>query len=121
MFTHFSKPLDKNFTNKQFNEFKKVFEYIKNNEYNPGILHCCASTAFLKYSNMWLNSVRIGSVIQGRTLIDVPNLKRIGMFKSNIVEIKNLPKGYNISYGNTYKTKRQTKIAVIPVRICRWI
>lgn len=120
MFTHFSKPTDEKITRNQFNEFKKVFEYIKDNGYSTGILHCCASTAFLKYPDMWLDSVRIGSAIQGRTLVNVPNLKKIGIFKSNITEIKNLPKGYNISYGNTYKTKKETKIAVIPIRICRW-
>lgn len=121
MFTHFSKPTDEKITTKQFNEFKKVFEYIKSNEYNIGILHCCASTAFLKYPDMWLDSIRIGSVIQGRTLVNIPNLKKIGTFKSNIAEIKSLPKGYNISYGNTYKTKKKTKIAVIPIRIYGWL
>ncbi len=121
MFTHFSKPIDEKFTRKQFAEFERVYKYIESNSYNPGLLHCCASTAFLKYPDMWLNSVRIGSVIQGRTLVKIPNLKKIGTFKSNITEIKNLSKGYNISYSNTYKTKRKTKIAVVPVRIYRWI
>ena len=115
MFTHFSKPIDEKYTNKQFNQFKNIVEYIESNGYNVANLHCCASTAFLKYPNMWLNSVRIGSAFQGRTLVNIQNLKKIGIFKSNITEIKNLPKGYNISYGNTYKTKKQTKIAVIPV------
>lgn len=115
MFTHFSKPMDEKFTRKQFLEFENVYKYIKENSYNPGILHCCASTAFLKYPDMWLDSIRIGSVIQGRTLVNFPNLKKIGTFKSNISEIKILPKGYNISYNNTYKTKRETKIAVVPV------
>lgn len=64
---------------------------------------------------MNLNAVRIGSLIQGRTLIDVPNLVKIGQFKSSIQEIKTVPKGYNISYGNMYKTKRETKIAIVPV------
>ncbi len=103
MFTHFSKPIDEKYTTKQFNEYK-----IEN-------LHCCASTAFLKYPSMWLDSVRIGSALQGRTLVCVQNLKKIGLFKTNIIEIKNLPKGYNISYGNTYKTKKQTQIAIIPI------
>lgn len=35
--------------------------------------------------------------------------------KASIQEIKTVPKGYNISYGNMFRTKRETKIAVIPV------
>ena len=57
---------------------------------------------------MWLDSVRIGSIIQGRTLISVKGLKKIGTFKSSITEIKELPKDYNISYGNSYKTRKIT-------------
>lgn len=64
---------------------------------------------------MNLNAVRIGSALQGRTLMDVPNLVKIGQVKSSIQEIKTVPKGYNISYGNMYKTKRETKIAIVPV------
>ncbi len=115
MFTHFSNPKDEKFTRKQFNKFNNIVQYIKDNEYNSGILHCAASTAFLKYPDMWLDAVRIGSAIQGRTLINLYDLKPIGILKSNIQEIKELPKGYNISYGNVYKTKKITKIAVIPV------
>ena len=42
-------------------------------------------------------------------------LIKIGRFKTAILEIKNVPKGYNISYGNAYTTKRESKIAIIPV------
>lgn len=114
-YTHFSKPIDEKCTNKQFNRFLEVISFIKMKNFNPGILHCCASTAFLKYPMMHLNAIRIGSAFQGRTLVKVNNLKQIGEFKTNIVEIKKLPKGYTISYNNTYKTKRETTIAIIPV------
>ena len=51
----------------------------------------------------------------GRVLKNNLGLKKIGTFKSEIVSIKEVPKGYNISYSNEYKTKKKTKIAVIPV------
>lgn len=120
-YTHFSKPDDKKWTTIQFNRFMNTINKIKEYNYNVGILHCAASTAFLKYPEMRLDAVRIGSAIQGRTLVKQEELKKIGRFKTNITEIKTLPKGYNISYCNTYKTKKETKIAIIPVRICRWI
>lgn len=80
-----------------------------------GLLHTSATTAALKYDDMRLNAVRIGSGFQGRTLLKNFTLKKIGTFKTNIEEIKTVPKGYNISYSNTYKTKKETKIAILPV------
>ena len=115
MFTHFSKPINEKITKQQFQRFIEIENYIKQNDFQIDILHCCSSTAFLKYPEMWKNAVRLGSVIQGRTLIESQKFKKIGSFKSYIEEIKNLPKGYNISYGNTYTTKRNTKIAVVPI------
>lgn len=118
MFTHFSDPINEKFTRKQFANFQSIVNYVKENGYNLKMLHVASSAAFLKYPDMWLDGVRIGSVIQGRTLVDVEGLKKIGILKSNIQEIKELPKGYNISYRNTYKTKDKTQIAIVPVRIC---
>lgn len=115
IFTHFSDPKCEEFTRKQFSSFQNIVQYIKENGYEPGLQHVASSTAFLKYSDMWLDAVRIGSVIQGRTLVNIKGLKKIGIFKSNIQEIKVLPKGYNISYRNTYKTKDKTQIAIVPV------
>ena len=114
-YTHFARPIDKKFTKKQFDRFINVISYLKQKGQNPGMLHCSESTAFLKYKTMNLNAVRLGSIFQGRTLVKVLDLVKIGTFKSSIQEIKTVPKGYNISYGNMYKTKRETKLAIIPV------
>lgn len=114
-YTHFAKPMNEKFTKKQFEHFIGVIEFLKKEGQNPGLLHCSESTAFLKYNSMNLNAVRLGSLFQGRTLIEVPNLVKIGQVKSSIQEIKSVPKGYNISYGNMYRTKKETKIAIIPV------
>lgn len=114
-YTHFSKPINKKLTTLQFNRFMSTVKIIIENGYNIPMLHCCSSTAFLEYPDMWLDAIRIGSVLQGRTLKKIDGLVKIGKFKTNIVEIKNLPRGYNISYGNTYKLKKDSKIAIIPV------
>ena len=115
MYTHFSKAIDSNWTMKQFDRFLDVVAIVRKNGLNPGILHCCNSTAFLLYRNMHLNAVRLGSVIQGRTLVNKRDYKKIGVFKSNIAEIKDVPKKFFISYGKNFKTKRQSRIAVVPV------
>lgn len=107
--------MDEWYTRKQFNRFLDIIAMLKKEGQNPGMLHCSESTAILKYPMMNLNAVRLGSILQGRTLISVQDLKKIGQVKTSIQEIKTVPKGYNISYGKMFKTKRETKIAVIPI------
>ncbi|MBR2290546.1 MAG: alanine racemase [Clostridia bacterium] len=115
-FTHFSKAIDEKWTRLQFARFQKVIAKIK--EVNPDIkYHCCNSTAFLKYEDMFLDYVRLGSCLQGRVLENPLGLKKIGKLKTEIITIKNLKKGYNISYSNEYQAPKDMKVAVIGVRL----
>lgn len=115
-FTHFSKSFDEKWTTIQFNRFINAVSILKNNNIDCGILHVCNSTAFLKYPNMRLNAVRIGSAFQGRITVENSyGLKKLGILKAKVAEIKELPKNFNISYMNKYKTREETKVAVIPV------
>ena len=116
VFTHFSKPIDEKWTRIQFSRFESLIPKIK--EINSDVkFHCCGSTAFLKYDDMWLDFVRLGSCIQGRVLNNIIGLKKIGIFKTEIINIKNIEKGYNISYSNEYKAPKNMKIAIIGLRI----
>lgn len=119
-FTHFSKPQDEKWTRHQFARFQKWISPLK--EMNPAIkFHACGSTGFLKYEDMWLDYVRLGSCIQGRVLVNPLGLQKIGKLKTEIITIKNIKKGYNISYSNEYKAKKNMRIAVIGVRLYGWI
>lgn len=121
IFSHFSSAYFENedYTRVQYNRFLEIKKYLEENSINIPMYHICNSSAFLKYDDMFMDAVRIGSAFLGR--ISVKNnigLKKIGMLKSNVVEIRKLEKGVPVGYSNSEITKRLTTLAIVPVRIC---
>jgi len=116
-FSHFSIAFygDGQESKEQYDRFMNCVEALKENGIETGMLHVCNSSAVLRFPEMHLNAVRVGSVLLGR--LSIPNkwgFKRVGYLKSNVAEIKTLPAGYNVGYSNAYKTKGETKIAIVP-------
>lgn len=118
IFSHFSNAYYKKnkHTIKQYERFKNVLEELEKNDINIKLKHICNSPAFLNYPEMHLNCARIGSAFVGRVCADVNiGLKKIGKLAVTVSEIRNIPKGFNISYGNAYKTKKETKLAILQI------
>lgn len=119
VFSHFSCAYfsDEKYTRLQFERFVKVKEFIEKNDIKIPLYHIANSSAFLQYPEMYLDAVRIGSAFLGRISVKNPSieLRRIGMIKSNIVEIKNIIKGTPIGYSNSDIAKKDMKLAIVPV------
>ncbi len=117
VFSHLSDSFgDEKNSQKQYGLFKSAVKNLEDDGYSFKLKHICNSCAFLRFSDMCMDAVRVGSAFLGRLPIkNTLGLNRIGLLESCICEIKTLPKGHNIGYANTYSTKRETKIAVIPV------
>lgn len=115
-YSHFqeSYAADSKRTTQQFQLFQDCVNQLKEAHIPTGLLHICNSMAFLKYEQMHLDAVRIGSAFTGR--LPVPQaigLKRIGYLESTVCAIKNLEKGMKIGYSGTYPLKKASTIAVV--------
>ena len=118
IFTNCSDAYRKNnkHTLEQFKRFTDVIEKLEANNIKIKLKHICNSPAILNYPEMHLTAARIGSAFVGRVCSENNiGLKKIGELEINIAEVKDIPKGFNISYLNSYKTKDKTRIAIIPI------
>lgn len=105
------------YTNFQFKKFKDVLNELNNNNIDIPYKHCCNSGGVLNFPHMYLNQVRVG------TLITTPfpalkremnlDLKESFEFKSKIIFIRKLAKGQSVGYNRMYYTDKNTKIAIV--------
>lgn len=117
MYTHFHSAFcNEKATRKQFAQFTALAQKLRQTGYETGMLHCCNSSAFLKYPEMHLDGVRLGSAILGRLAFRSPvSLKRIGFVECAVEDLRWLPKDHTVGYGAGYKCKERTRIAVVGV------
>ena len=100
----------------QLNLFDTVLHRLRGAGLELGTVHAANSSALFRYDFGRYDAVRVGSALCGR----LPGkqsfgLKRVGHIESRISEIRWLPKGHTIGYGAVYKTRRPTRIAILPV------
>jgi alanine racemase len=122
IFTHFATAdeTDKTKTYAQLDKFKGFAEQV---EGELGITiplkHCSNSAGIVEIPEANMDAVRAGIIIYGLwPSKEVENDHRIDLkpvlsLKSKVVYVKSVPKGQEISYGGTFTTKRETRVATI--------
>ena len=122
IFTHFAKAdeTDKEFTHRQISDFVWMVEKLKENHVKFQYEHCANSAAIIDVPEANFDLVRSGISTYGlypseEVQKDNVMLKTALEMKSHVAFVKEIPAGTPISYGGTYISERDMKIATIPV------
>lgn len=126
IYTHLSSAdIDLDYTKKQLKSFDIAVEIAKSKVNTIRYIHSQASTGILNFNEKKYNLVRPGLIIYGyypddsfKCKIDLRPV--ITKFYSKITLLKEVPENFSIGYSRSFITKRKTKVATIPIRICRW-
>ena len=122
MFTHFARAdeTDKTSANRQLSDFLHMADMLEERGVHVPLKHCSNSAGILDLPQANLDIARAGITLYGLHPSEEVHLERMDMkpamsLKSQVVHVKTLPAGYGISYGATYVTETERRIATIPV------
>ena len=121
IFTHFSvaDDADLGYTRWQLAHFQEVLDRLDQIGVTFRFVHCANSAATLRLPETRFNMVRLGLMMYGlqpSSHVPLPVGFRPALaWKTTIAQVKTLPPGSYVSYGNTYRTEKGETIAVIPV------
>lgn len=118
VFTHLAcADINKDFTLYQIDLFNHLISSLNKCGMHIPLVHAANSIGVLNFKESHFNMVRPGLIIYGlypKENLDI-RLKPLLSLKAKVVYFKRLPKGYGISYGHTYITKRNTTIVTLPI------
>lgn len=122
IFTHFAKAdeADKTFTENQIKDFVRVTEQLKERDVTFEYEHCANSAAIVDVPGANFDLVRAGIATYGLYPSEEVNkenvrLKPVMALKSHVAFVKEIDAGVPISYGGTFVSKQDMRIATIPV------
>lgn len=89
VFTHFADAANRRRTARQYRRFTAGVRILRTAGIDPGLRHVCASTAFLRYPEMHLDAVRLGSALLGRLSVpDTLGLEKVGWLETRVAELE---------------------------------
>lgn len=116
--THFAHPdlNDKSFTQQQLESIQSLRSELKEEGIEIPYCHLANSSAVMHYEPAYLNLVRPGLMLYGYSPIEKDAsfpLKPVMQVKARVLSIKKVASGTSISYGRTYFTQRESRIATV--------
>jgi alanine racemase len=128
--THFANiedTTDHSYAELQLKRFADAAKSLKETGIDIPLLHCANSAATILFEKTRFNMVRPGIACYGMWpssetydayIHEIKNgfkLTPALTWKAKIAQVKSIPAGDPVGYGCTYKTEKDTKLAIIPV------
>ena len=121
VFSHFStaESVDGEYTRKQLATFNHVVKLLRAEGIAPPLVHLANSAATITLPAAYFDMVRPGIMLYGiypsAAMANQIELKPVLSWQTRIVQLKKVPAGTSISYGQTFVTERESLIATLPV------
>lgn len=120
IYTHLSSAdISIEYTKQQLNSLKKAVDKTKKLVPDLKYIHAGASNGILNFKESYYNLVRPGIILYGYKSEDDTykkiDLNPVAKLKSKIILLKTVKENTSIGYARSFITKRETKVATIPI------
>jgi alanine racemase len=118
IFTHFAfADMNRKFTLYQIDLFNRLIDKLDKEDIRVSLIHAANSMGVIGYKNSHFNMVRPGLIVYGLCPKEKlkTNLKPVLSLKTKVLFVKRLPKGYGVSYGHDYITRKDTTVVTLPI------
>lgn len=120
IYTHFSSAdEDAAYTQQQIDTFRQVVRQLQRDGTQFKYIHAANSAGMLRSEAAHFNMVRAGLAMYGlKPAPDMPlpdGMAPLLSWKTTVLQVKTLPPGHPVGYGNTYHTNDTERIAILPV------
>ncbi|MBC8254306.1 MAG: alanine racemase, partial [Ardenticatenia bacterium] len=109
---------DKRHSYQQFSAYRQVLDALETANIRVPVRHVANSAATLAMPDLHLDAVRLGIALYGlrpsREVEPIIPLHPALALKSRVGQVRALPPGHSISYGQTFVTERPSQLALIP-------
>ncbi|HXV80423.1 MAG TPA: alanine racemase [Candidatus Binatia bacterium] len=121
IFSHFShaESVSGDYTQRQLKLFRSALERLRTEGITPSLVHLANSAATITLPAAYFDMVRPGLMLYGvypsLAMASQICLKPVLSWKTRILQLKRVPAGSSISYGQTFITTRESLIGTLPL------